>query len=243
MNLSSNTVLVTGGSNGIGFAFAQRFLQSGSKVIICGRREKKLNEAKEKLGDVVTIVCDVGKPEERIALYNRAVEEFPDVNVLVNNAGIQCRVKLAENPAWRSIDEEISVNLDAPIHLSVLFAQHFMKQKNPAIINVTSGLAFVPMVSAPIYCTTKAGLHSFTLSLRRQLSKTPVEVIEVIPPAVQTDLGGQGLHDFGTPLDEFADDVFKKLNKGDIEIAYGFAERSSKLSREEIDAAFKRMNG
>ena len=219
------------------------FCRAGSKVIICGRREKKLNEAKEKLGDVVTIVCDVGKPEERVALYNRVAEEFPGVNVLVNNAGIQCRVKLAGNPVWRLIDEEISVNLDAPIHLSILFAQHLMKQKNPAIINVTSGLAFVPMVSAPIYCTTKAGLHSFTLSLRHQLSKTPVEVIEVIPPAVQTDLGGPGLHDFGTPLDEFADDVFKKLKKGDIEIAYGFAERSSKLSREEIDAAFKRMNG
>ena len=99
------------------------------------------------------------------------------------------------------------------------------------------------MVSAPIYCATKAALHSFTLSLRHQLSKTPISVIEVIPPAVQTDLGGKGIHQFGTPLDEFADAVFTKLKTDDNEIAYGFADRSSKLSREEIDAAFKRMNG
>ena len=243
MNLSSNTVLVTGGSNGIGFAFAQRFLQADSKVIICGRREKKLAEAKEKLGNVITYVFDVGESESRISLFNRVVKEFPDVNVLVNNAGIQCRINLTKNIAWKSIDEEISINLDAPIHLSLLFVQHFMKQKNSAIINITSGLAFVPMASAPIYCATKAGLHSFTLSLRHQLSKSPIEVIEVIPPAVQTDLGGPGLHDFGTPLNEFADDVFSKLKKGENEIAYGFAEKSRNSSREELEVVFKRMNG
>ncbi len=243
MNLSSSTVLITGGSNGIGFALAQRFLKSGSNVIICGRREKKLADAKDKLGDVITRVCDVGIQEERESLFNWAVSEFPGLNILVNNAGIQRRVRLAGEGEWKLIDEEISINLDAPIHLSTLFIPHLIKQKYPAIINITSGLAFVPMASAPIYCATKAALHSFTLSLRHQLSKTPVSVIEIIPPAVQTDLGGPGLHDSGTPLDEFADAVFNKLRSGEPEIAYGFAEKSSRSTREELEATFKRING
>ncbi len=243
MNLSSSTVLITGGSNGIGFALAQRFLKSGSKVIICGRNESKLAEAKEKLGDVKTRVCDVGNQKDRESLYIWALYEFPALNVVVNNAGIQRRVQLAGEGDWKPIDEEISINLDAPIHLSTLFIPHLQKQKDSAIINITSGLAFVPMATAPIYCATKAALHSFTLSLRHQLSRTSVSVIEIIPPAVQTDLGGPGLHDNGTPLNEFADAVFSRLIAGEIEIAYGFAEKSSKSTREELDATFKRMNG
>jgi uncharacterized oxidoreductase len=242
MNLSSNTVLITGGSGGIGFAMAQRFIQAGSKVIICGRHENKLSEAREKLGDVTTCVCDVGNENERVSLFNWAVSKFPELNVLINNAGIQRRVQLANQEDWKLTEEEININFDAPFHLSSLFIPHLLKQNDPAIINVTSGLAFVPMVSAPIYCATKAGLHSYTLSLRHQLSKTPVSVIEIIPPAVQTDLGGHELHAYGTPLDEFADDVFKKLKAGEIEIAYGFAEKSSKSSREDLEAALKRMN-
>jgi uncharacterized oxidoreductase len=243
MDLSSNTVLITGGSNGIGFAIAQRFSEAESEVIICGRKESKLNEAKGKIKGLKTRVCDVGKSAERVSLYKWAVSEFPKLNVLVNNAGIQRRVRLANEEDWKLTEEEININFDAPIHLTSLFIPHLIKQKNPVIMNITSGLAFVPMSSAPIYCATKAGMHSFTLSLRHQLSKTPISVIEVIPPAVQTDLGGAGLHEYGTPLDEFADDVFNKLKAGEIEIAYGFAEKSRNSSREDLDAAFKRMNG
>jgi uncharacterized oxidoreductase len=242
MKLTDNTILVTGGASGIGYAFAERFLAAGSEVIICGRREDKLQEAKVKHPQFHTRVCDVGDEAERVALFDWATSEFPRLNVLVNNAGIQRRVNLTESEDWQRTRSEIAINLDAPVHLSRLFIPHLLKQERPAIINVTSGLAFVPLAGVPVYCATKAALHSFTLSLREQLSATPVSVIEVAPPAVDTDLGGVGLHTFGVPLDEFADAVFRRLPQGELEIAYGTAEKASRASREELDQIFKFMN-
>lgn len=242
MELSDNTILITGGASGIGLAFAERFLAAGSEVIVCGRREDKLREAKEKHPQFHTRVCDVGDEAERVALFEWATQEFPRLNVLVNNAGIQRRVNLAESEDWRQTRSEIAINLDAPVHLSRLFIPHLLKQEQPAIINVTSGLSFVPLANVPVYCATKAALHSFTMSLRRQLSETPVKVIEVAPPAVDTDLGGVGLHTFGVPLDEFADAVFQRLPQGELEIAYGTAQKASRASREELDEIFRFMN-
>jgi uncharacterized oxidoreductase len=170
------------------------------------------------------------------------VKELPGLDVLVNNAGIQRRVRLTEPGEWEAVREEIAINLEAPVHLSTLFIPHLLRQERPAIVNVTSGLAFAPMAGVPVYCATKAALHSFTLSLRQQLSGTPIEVVEIIPPAVDTDLGGPGLHTFGVPLEEFADAVAARLDRGELEIPYGMAERSSRASRDELDAIFKRMN-
>jgi uncharacterized oxidoreductase len=244
MNVSGNNILITGGATGIGLALAERFLNAGSKVTICGRREQTLREAQAKNPGLDIRACDVGNPTERIALLDWATRELPEMNVLVNNAGIQRRgVNLAETEDWEPIHQEIAINLEGPIHLSRLFAPHLSKQKRPAIINVTSGLAFVPLAMVPVYCATKAALHSFTLSLRHQLAqKTPIHVIEVIPPAVNTDLGGKGLHDFGVPLDEFSDSIFSRLQGDELEIAYGFAQKSSKASRQELDAMFAQMN-
>ena len=242
MDLSSSTVLITGGASGIGLALAERLLRAGSEVIICGRREEKLWEAQEAHPELKIRVCDVARDEERLALFEWAVGEHPGLNVLVNNAGIQRYLQLIQPEEWERSREEIAINLEAPLHLSALFIPHLQRQQRPAIINVTSGLAFVPMARAPIYCATKAALHSFTLSLRHQLADTPIEVIEVIPPAVNTDLGGPGLHTFGVPLDEFADAAVARLQAGDVEIAYGFAEQASRASRGEIDAIFQRMN-
>jgi uncharacterized oxidoreductase len=242
MELSDNTILITGGASGIGYAFAERFLAAGSVVIVCGRREDKLREAKAKLPQVHTRVCDIGDEAERVALFDWATSEFPRLNVLVNNAGIQRRVNLSESEDWRRTRSEIAINFDAPVHLSRLFIPHLLEQEQPAIINVTSGLSFVPLANVPVYCATKAALHSFTMSLRQQLSETPVTVIEVAPPAVDTDLGGVGLHTFGVPLDEFADAVFQRLPQGELEIAYGTAHKASRASREELDEIFKFMN-
>ena len=150
--------------------------------------------------------------------------------------------KFAQNPEWEKIEEEIAINLDAPIHLSTLFIPHLLKQDHPAIINITSGLAFAPMAIAPIYCATKAALRSFTLSLRHQLSATPISVIEIIPPAVNTDLGGKGIHSSATPLDEFADAVVEQLKKGSWKFRTVSLRKSSHASREELDEMFKRMN-
>jgi uncharacterized oxidoreductase len=242
MDLGTNTVLITGGASGIGFAFAERFLTAGSEVIVCGRREEKLREAQIKYPNLHIRVCDVSHSSDRVSLFEWVTREFPKLNILVNNAGIQRRFQIAQNSDWEKIEEELAINLDAPIHLSALFIPHLLKQEHPAILNITSGLAFAPMASAPVYCATKAALRSFTLSLRHQLSATPISVIEIIPPAVNTDLGGKGIHTTGTPLNEFADAVIDQLKKGSVEIAYGFSAQSSRASREELNEMFKRMN-
>ena len=242
MDLASNTVLITGGASGIGFALAERFLHAGSDVIICGRREDKLREAKDTHREIAIHVCDVEAAAGRLALFRWAVAEFPRLN----NAGIQRRgVRLADpltDAEWESTRQEIVINFEAPVHLSRLFIPHLLKQTRAAIMNVTSGLGFAPMAIAPVYSATKAALHSFTLSLRHQLAETPIQVVEIIPPAVNTDLGGAGIHTFGVPVDEFADAVMARIAAGDLEVAYGFAQGASRASRNELEEMFSRMN-
>ncbi|HKP95410.1 MAG TPA: SDR family NAD(P)-dependent oxidoreductase [Fibrobacteria bacterium] len=242
MKTDSNTVLITGGASGIGFALAEKFLQAGNTVIICGRRVEKLQEAKTRHPRLHTFLCDVADPEERVALYVRTTRDFPDLNVVVNNAGIQQRIPLRTMPAWEAMRQELAINLDAPIHLSALFIPHLEKKRDAAIVNVTSGLAFSPLANVPVYSATKAALRSFTLSLRHQLAGTSVSVVEIIPPAVDTDLGGVGLHTFGAPLNTFTDSIWEQLRQGSQEAAYGMSADASRASREQLDVMFKRMN-
>ncbi|MFM9280760.1 SDR family oxidoreductase [Paenibacillus jiagnxiensis] len=244
MKLSGNTILITGGSAGIGLAFAERFLKAGNKVIVCGRREHVLQSAKEKLPDLITRVCNLDIESERAALFDWVTENYPEVNVLVNNAGIQQRFNVLKTDAknnWSDFSKEITTNIEAPFHLSMLFAPYFAAKEEATIINVTSGLAFTPFVIAPIYSATKAALHSFTMSLRHQLSETSVEVIEIAPPAVNTDLGGSGLHVHGEPLDAFADGIFKGLEEGKEEVGYGTSVSRLRMSRDEIDEYTEKM--
>jgi uncharacterized oxidoreductase len=240
VNLSGNTILITGGASGIGLAFAERFLKAGNEVIVVGRREEKLKEAKDKFPKLHTRVCDVSNEADRLSLFEWVKSEFPELNVLVNNAGIQQRVNLLKaNKDWDYYRSEIAINLEGPIHLCMLFVPDFVKKKNATIINVSSGLAIAPGVWVPVYSATKAALHSFTISLRLQLAETNVNVVEVLPPAVNTDLGGVGLHTFGAPLDEFADAVFKGFENGDLEIGYGDSVKRLRASRNEIDQGTK----
>ncbi|MBO0959974.1 SDR family NAD(P)-dependent oxidoreductase [Neobacillus sp. MM2021_6] len=244
MKLSGNTILITGGASGIGFAFAERFIKAGSIVIVCGRREGKLKEAKEKFPEIVTRVCDVTIESDRLALFDWVTREYPKLNVLVNNAGIQQRyniLKVQAREEWGYFNKEISANMEAPIHFAMLFTPFFANKENAAILNVTSGLAFTPMAIAPIYSATKAALHAFTVGLRLQLSETAIKVIEIAPPAVNTDLGGVGLHTFGAPLNEFADYIFKGLEEGKTEIGFGRAELAMRMSRDEIDESVVTM--
>ncbi len=240
MDLTGNTILITGGASGIGFALAELFIKEGNKVIAVGRREEKLAEAKERFPELHTKVCDVSKEEERIELVEWAVNEFPDLNLLVNNAGIQQRVNL-QNAAhdWSYYQKELAINIEGPIHLSMLLIPHLKKQKRASIMNVTSGLAIQPGVWVPIYSATKAAMHSFTLTLRHQLADTNIEIVEVIPPAVNTDLGGVGLHTFGAPLDDFADTIFEGLKKEKLEVGYGGTEERLSAPREEIQQGIK----
>ncbi|OPH54841.1 short-chain dehydrogenase [Paenibacillus ferrarius] len=238
MKLSGNTILITGGGSGIGLAFAERFIKAGNKVIITGRRENVLQNAKEAFPSLITHVSDLDIESERVALFDWVTANYPEINVLVNNAGIQQRfnvLKTDANSNWNYFSKEIATNLEAPIHLSMLFSSLFASKEEAAIINVTSGLAFTPFAIAPIYSATKAALHSFTMSLRLQLSDTSVEVIEVAPPAVNTALGGTGMHTLGEPLDAFADGIFKGLEEEKQEIGYGTSVNRLRMSRDEID--------
>ena len=242
MQLNANTILITGGASGIGLALATRFLKAGSEVLICGRREEQLRQARSHHPELKYLVCDVAREAGRVELVRWATTEFPRLNAVVHNAGIQHRIDLGGSEAWPGAEQEIAINLEAPIHLSMLLIPHLLRQANPVLINITSGLAFSPLARVPVYSATKAALHSFTLSLRRQLESTPIRVIEIVPPAVNTDLGGPGLHTFGVALDEFADSVMPRLAAGDLEVGYGFAEKARQASRAELDETFRRMN-
>lgn len=190
MKVEGNTILITGGSSGIGLALAEAFSQAGNQVLICGRNEIKLEEAKSKLPQLHVRVCDVSKQSDREDLFQWATSGFPDLNILINNAGIQRETDFSKGaPELTDGESEIDTNLTANIHLSALFVPHFLKQpRECAIVNITSGLAFIPLKIIPVYCATKAAIHSFSMSLRSQLAEKNVRVFEIIPPIVQTEL-------------------------------------------------------
>jgi len=170
-------------------------------------------------------------------------KQYPKINVLVNNAGIQRRINFLNDTqaSWNERENEIHINFSAPVHLSSLFVQYFRKQQQPsAIVNITGGLAFIPSAHASVYCATKAALHSFTMSLRFDLSDTQVQVIEIVPPAVKSNLGGS--HDFGEDLNEFCDHAFDRFTKGEQEIGFKLSEEARLASREKLDKMFINLN-
>lgn len=255
LDISSSTVLITGGSSGIGLGLARCFVQAGASVLITGRREQQLKEATDELNGlgkkkVVYRVNDVEKSADRIALYNWIVKEHPETNVLVNNAGIQQRYPLipnedsSKNVSWEEREKEIQINICGPMHLCDLFLQHFRQLKTTtALMNVSSGLAFTPLAFVAIYSATKAALHSYTMSLRYLLAdELPnVQVYEIIPPAVKTNLGGS--HDFGEPLQEYCEGTFAGLVKGEKEVGYKHSDALRNFkSREESDKGFIGLN-
>jgi len=240
MDLTGNTLLITGGSSGIGMALAERFIRLGNEVIITGRRASALESFAATHPGVHTKLSDAGNAASRVELAAWAAREFPRLNVLINNAGIQRRVDLQRTEPWENTAEELEINLSAPIHLSTLFIPQLQKQARAQIMNVSSGLAFVPLARLPIYCATKAALHSFSLSLREQLKSSTIRVTEIIPPAVKTNLGGS--HDFGEELADYADSVLDQLARDVPETTFGMSTRTSQMSRADADQAFQRMN-
>lgn len=228
MKLSGNTVLLTGGGSGIGFALASRLAAAGSKVIIVGRNVAKLEAAKEKCPELIIRGCDISDAEERKELFKWMIAEYPEVNVVINNAGIQRPVNLSlEDNDFAKVQAEIDTNLEAPIHLSMLFAPYFVKHGG-TIVNVSSRLGIMPAVWVPIYTTTKTGIHFFTRSLRMQLRNTGVKVVEILPPMVDTDLAGPGQQKNGVNVDEFADAVIAKLEADAEEIGFANSELALK---------------
>ena len=191
MIIKGHTILVTGGTSGIGFELAKELLKAGNTVIVTGRNQKKLDETKKRLPGVHTIAGDVSKVTELEALFAKVTKEYPNINILINNAGIMRTINLHKDEfSLEDLTAEIEINLMGPIRLAKLFIPHLKQKSEAAIINVSSGLAFVPLPMSPVYCATKAGLHSFTQSLRVQLKNTNIKVFEVAPPATQTELLG-----------------------------------------------------
>ncbi|MEO6188255.1 MAG: SDR family NAD(P)-dependent oxidoreductase [Ginsengibacter sp.] len=239
MKLTGNKILITGGASGIGLGLTERFLREGNQVIICGRREDALQDVGNKFPSVITKACDLSLEAQRIELYNWISENHSDLNVLVNNAGIQNWMGISDNDFYKKAKNEIETNVLAPVHLTTLFTG--LKSLN-TIINVTSGLAFVQLSKVPIYCATKAFFHSYTLSLRYLLKTKNIEVIEMIPPALNTDLGGKGLHDGQPAVSDFVEAVFQQMKDGKTELTFGFGEVMAKATPDIIHATFNRMN-
>jgi uncharacterized oxidoreductase len=239
MKLAGNKILITGGGSGIGYAMAERFIQEGNTVIICGRREEVLQEAREKLPSIIARQSDLADETERVKLYDWISSEHSDLNVLVNNAGIQNWMTLDDDDFFERAHQEIVTNIEAPIHLTQLFLK---LESLDTIMNVTSGLAFVPLTKTPVYSATKAFFHSFTVSLRHLLKPRGIEVVEIIPPALNTDLGGKGLHDWAPPVSEFIERIFDQLEDGKNDLTFQFTEAMSRAGQDVFQPAFARMN-
>lgn len=239
MKLSNNKILITGGASGIGLGLTQRFIRENNTVIICGRREATLKEVADKFPSVITKVCDLAIEADRIELYNWIAENHSDLNMLINNAGIQNWMSVSEGDFYQKANDEITTNALAPIHLTTLFLN---LKSLKTIINVTSGLAFIPFSKVPVYCATKAFMRSFTLSLRHILKSKNIEVIEMIPPALNTDLGGKGIHDAHPAVSDFVESVFQQMKEGKTELTFGTSEPRLKANNETITDYFNKMN-
>ncbi|HLS67839.1 MAG TPA: SDR family oxidoreductase [Kiloniellales bacterium] len=211
MKMSGNTIAITGGGSGIGRQLALRFSEFGNRIIVAGRRKESLEETIAGRPNMHALVLDVDDPESIESFVTRLVTEHPALNVLINNAGIMRQERLTGRWDLRDSEQTILTNLLGPIRLTNALVDHLAVQPDAAIVNVTSGLAFVPLPVTPTYSATKAALHSFTLSLREQL-KGRVEVIELAPPAVQTELTpGQSTRPGFQPLEEFVDEVMARF--------------------------------
>ncbi|KTB71324.1 MULTISPECIES: SDR family oxidoreductase [Pseudomonas] len=242
MKLNGNTILITGGATGIGFSLAKR-LAENNDVIICGRNEAMLDRAKNDVSTLITHACDVTDTDSRRALVRWLKGNHPSLNVVINNAGVQHQRDFNSDPNMDTLDTEVAVNFTAPVHLIAELLPSLKQQEKAYIINVSSGLAFSPMADVPVYCATKAAIHSFTLSLRHQLKSSNIRVIEIAPPLVDTGLGG-GTRSAGTArqmmvsADDFANETIEQLVAGKDEILVGVSVKTRQMG----DAMFEIMN-
>jgi uncharacterized oxidoreductase len=214
MNPSGNTILITGGGSGIGRGLAESLHALGNQVIIAGRRQHALDETTAANPGMKSLAFDIGGPGAVREFAAKAIAEFPSFNILINNAGIM-RVErlLAQQPDLTDAEAIVTTNLLGPIRLTAALLPHLEKQSHAAIINVSSGLAFLPLALTPTYCATKAAIHSYTLSLRYQLRSTGIEVLELVPPYVQTDLMSGASDPRAMPLKEFIAEVMEILKQ------------------------------
>jgi uncharacterized oxidoreductase len=211
MKLTGNTIVITGGGSGIGRGLAEALHKLGNQVIIAGRRKGNLTEVAKANPGMRWVELDIEDPASITAVAARLIADYPKLNVLINNAGI-----MQIDDASTAIDDKLLVatlttNVMGPIRLTGALIEHLKRQKDAAVINNTSGLAFVPLAVTAVYSATKAALHSYTMSLRYKLKGTPVKVLEIAPPWVQTDLLGSNNEPRAMPLAEFIDEMVRVL--------------------------------
>ena len=234
MKLTNRTILITGGSAGIGLAFAHKFLELGNEVIVTGRRQKALDAVKAEHPKLHAIQSDVAEPAQIAALAARVKAEFPKLDVLMNNAGIFLNKNLkAPASDLGGLMLEMNINVGGVIGMTSAFIDILTANKG-TLINVSSALAFVPLPSAPIYSATKAAIHSYTQSLRFQLEETGVEVIELMPPVVKTELAADITEGDGFTVittDELVKQSFASLKTGAVEIRPGQAKQLAFMRR------------
>jgi uncharacterized oxidoreductase len=211
MQMTGNTVLVTGGGTGIGRGLAESFHRLGNQVIIAGRRPEPLQAVAEANPGMKYLPLDQGDPASIQQFAAELTGRYRDLNVVINNAGIQRVEDLTASDAAVA-EETVAINLLGPIRLTAALLPSLLAKPHAAIVNVTSGLAFMPSALTPTYCATKAALHSYTQSLRFQLRDSSVQVIEIVPPQVQTALQGErGFDPNAMPLDDYIAETMKLL--------------------------------
>lgn len=213
MQLSGNTILITGGGSGIGLALAEAFAELDNEIIVAARSPQKVEIATQK--GFVTETADMSDLASIKNLAERMIEKFPALNVVIHNAGISRIENFLEGVDTKSVEEIIATNLLGPMRLTNALLPHFLKQKSATVMTVSSGLAFLPNAQSPTYSATKAALHSYTQSLRYQFKDTAVRVIELVPPYVQTHLLGerQANDPHAMPLEDFISEVMQILKE------------------------------
>jgi uncharacterized oxidoreductase len=236
MNLNGNTILITGGTSGIGLELAKELLKHKNTVIITGRDQERLERAKKALPDLHTIQSDVSRIEDIESLFARVTKEFPALNILVNNAGVMRTINLhSEGQSLEELTREVDINFKGPVWMVSRFLPQLKKMPRAAIVNVSSGLAFVPLPSSPVYCATKAAMNSFSRSLRVQLKNTAVKVFELAPPSTETELFDTKSPDMEgvviMKVDELVRQFLKGFAKDQLEIRPGQANSLKFMNR------------
>lgn len=220
MDTRNDTILITGGGSGIGKAMAEALHARGARVIIAGRRQSALDAVAAANPGMATAVLDVENPDDITAFAARIIAEHPDLNVVINNAGIMVPENLTADPVDLTIAEQIiAINLLGPIRLTAALLPHLRSKPSATVVTVSSGLAFVPLAATPTYNATKAAIHSWSQSLRHQLKDTSVKVIEWAPPAVATDLmPGHAENPASMPLADFTAESLSLFEAGHDEV-------------------------
>jgi len=221
MRTRGNTVLITGGSAGIGLAIAKALVAADNTVIVCGRDQSRLDGARKAVPGIFTIQCDVTRDDDLADLLKRVQSDFPQLNILINNAAVMHIYDSVENVSKPGgIDEEVRTNFLAPMKLTSMFLPVLQQQATAAIVIVSSGLAYVPVANVTVYCATKAALHAFSRALRFRLRKTGVKIFELLPPLVDTDLS-RTLHMPKIRAEQVARGLLRGLKREHYEIRVG----------------------